>query len=299
MKKVFLSLSLALMSTWGFAQESMEAFKHVGIGAEVGLMGFGAQVAIPVVTDHLVLVAGYNFYGVKPASHDFKFSSGELNTEITKMYNKYLTDINKYNAHDDGRTKLELNTNSCLMPSKFDITGKAQLAGNAKVLLEYYPSKKSNFHIVAGLMIGNEEFVKIKGLADDELSAKYDLALEVQNNLKKDGEMPQHENYVRGYLNYNLDETTYSIQDKLEIDIRLKVMKVKPYVGIGWGHSVPRSRVGFQFEIGAWYHGKPQFVSDNEDEFNPEADGIEGFTEVLNKIQFWPQMTFRLTGRLF
>ena len=59
-----------------------------------------------------------------------------------------------------------------------------------------------------------------------------------------------------------------------------------------------KKRVGFQFELGAWMHGKPTIKSSSEVSYDPSAEGIDGVGDVMSKIQFWPQMTFRLTGRI-
>lgn len=38
---------------------------------------------------------------------------------------------------------------------------------------------------------------------------------------------------------------------------------VKPYLGLGFGESVPKNRVGVKFELGAYYSGKMKFESPN------------------------------------
>ena len=300
MKKTVFSLALAAVATVGMAQSpSMEAFKHMGVGVEVGLMGLGVEVSVPVVTDHLVLVAGYNLYGIKPASYDLNFSADEYNNSVRNMFDDNSTEIALYNLRRKaGDTPLTYD--NCRLDEGFNITAKLGLASNAKVLLEYYPWATHTFHITAGMMIGNEEFLTLKGTAAQDMQDCYNLALEVQDNLQHDGVISSDKDYVRGTLNYNIDDATYGIKDKLEVDARIAVNKVKPYLGIGFGRAIPEKRVGFQFEVGAWYHGEPSIVSDNRlDAYNPDASGMDGVDDVLSKIQIWPQLTFRLTGRIF
>ena len=60
MRKYILSFLVACVAGCVYAQDNMEAFRHLSVGAEVGLHGFGVEVAMPV-QKHLVLKAGYNW----------------------------------------------------------------------------------------------------------------------------------------------------------------------------------------------------------------------------------------------
>ena len=61
MRKLFLTLFAALTAACSlYAQENMVAFRHLSIGAEAGLHGFGVEVALPI-QKHFVLKAGYNW----------------------------------------------------------------------------------------------------------------------------------------------------------------------------------------------------------------------------------------------
>ena len=60
MRKPTLFVFATLISLCVSAQDNMEAFRHFSVGAEVGLHGFGLELAVPV-QKHLVLKAGYNW----------------------------------------------------------------------------------------------------------------------------------------------------------------------------------------------------------------------------------------------
>ena len=60
MRKQILTLLAAFISIGAWAQDNMEPFRHFSVGAEVGLHGFGVELAVPV-QKHLVLKAGYNW----------------------------------------------------------------------------------------------------------------------------------------------------------------------------------------------------------------------------------------------
>ena len=99
-------------------------------------------------------------------------------------------------------------------------------------------------------------------------------------------------------VKFSIDDRTFQFKPNSngKVDLDVNINKVRPY--LGFGRPVPKKRVGFQFELGAWFHAKPEIVSDSEVSYDPSADGVSDVVKVMNKIQFWPQMTFRLTGRI-
>ncbi|MBQ0057793.1 MAG: hypothetical protein KBT20_09070 [Bacteroidales bacterium] len=302
MKKIILSLVAVAVALTASAQtKNMNAFKNVGIGVEAGLMGAGVEVSMPVVSNHLVLVLGYNFPNIK-YSTDISFDAGDLNTEIDRL-NASVREINAYGAGLSEVSKLNENEVTVSTDAKLNW-------GNFKAMVEYYPSSKSGFHFTLGAMIGNEEFISLNGVADEYTQAAYTSALKLESEYsawkKANASTIQQfgldlpETNIKGSLRYNIDETSYGLGDRCAVDAAIKIQKVKPYFGIGFGRAIPNKRVGFQFEIGAWYHGTPKIESTNELDFYDEnADGIEGVGDTMSKIQFYPQMTFRLTGRIF
>ena len=91
------------------------------------------------------------------------------------------------------------------------------------------------------------------------------------------------------------------MREDCSLDAAIQISKVRPYAGIGFGRSVPNKRIGFQFEMGAWFHGTPKVVSPNElpaDKYDPNAESIEGVGDIISKITVYPQITLRLTGRI-
>ena len=81
----------------------------------------------------------------------------------------------------------------------------------------------------------------------------------------------------------------------------IEVKKFRPYVGLGFGRSVPYRRIGFAFELGVQFHGTPQ-VKDKNGSINDlisasEAD--DDFSEIVDKLKAYPVLKFRLTGRIF
>ena len=60
MKRLFITSLVALFTMGISAQDNFEAFRHLGVGVEAGLHGFGIDVAMPVYKG-LIVKAGYNF----------------------------------------------------------------------------------------------------------------------------------------------------------------------------------------------------------------------------------------------
>lgn len=271
----------------------MEAFRNVGVGIEAGLMGAGVEVSMPVVTDHLVLVLGYNLPNIK-VNTDFEVSSSDIRQKINEMN----TNINNYNALASGMPNYS-RIDNLDYPDKditVDVDAKVKL-GAFKCMLEYYPSAENSFHITAGMLIGQDNFVSLKGTADAEWWQTYMKAIEINDKqLPSEYRVSNLEDVVK----FSIDDRTFQFKpnSKGKLDLDVNINKVRPYLGFGFGRPIPKKRVGFQFELGAWFHAKPEIVSDSEVSYDPSADGVSDVVKVMNKIQFWPQMTFRLTGRI-
>lgn len=302
MIKKMLALSLAAsFAMTSFAQnENMEAFKHLGVGMEIGVMGAGIQFSMPVVDNHLVAVVGYNsyaLYGLDKIDYDFELSSGRINTGIRDLNKK----IDEHNAKPEN-AGAQLDKVSSTLPETFNIALNGKMGPNVKVLLEWYPSERRSFHLTGGLMMGSKSFISLSGDADDNVQRVYSEAVRVQTQAQKVGAIAESDNFIYNNLSYSVDGKTYAIKERVKVSSDINIMAVKPYLGIGFGSSVPKKRVGFQFEIGAWYHGGFTIDSDNEVEYDKFADVNEDVDKVIKNVKglaVWPQMTFRLTGRIF
>lgn len=121
-------------------------------------------------------------------------------------------------------------------------------------------------------------------------------------NLPSVGEQPPVDDAAAVSLNGQLFVLDKNSGGRL--DVALKVKKVKPYIGVGFGSSVPtKRRLGCQMEVGAYYQGKPILESPQE---NPTFEGafyrdklIDEVVKTIVHFQWYPQITLRFTGRLF
>jgi len=293
--------AILLAGTIGVGAQAQEAtnftaFKNVGVGLEVGLMGFGAQVSLPLISDHLIFTAGYNFFafGNDIYKTDYSISANNVNDGIGQI-NDY---VERHNAKPGASHIDKVNT----LPSDIKIDAGFKLGSNVKLLLEYYPSKMSGFHITGGVMIGNSDFVEISGSADDNVQKLYKNALEVQTQLQNEGEISKKDDFVHQRLTFNVRKHTYSVMgDEVKASMNIVTPKVKPYLGVGFGSSIPKKRVGFEFEVGCWYHGRLKLESPNEVTYDRDAQRNKEMDDIMKdvlRVAVYPQITFRLTGRI-
>ena len=107
---------------------------------------------------------------------------------------------------------------------------------------------------------------------------------------------------------FNMFDSTYKIREedgRAVFDADFKVAKVRPYLGLGFGRSMPNKHLGFQFDLGLWYHGKVSLSSANQVEFNPDAPDLTPKMPGLEKdkvekmLMFYPHVAFRLIYKIF
>lgn len=151
------------------------------------------------------------------------------------------------------------------------------------VIFNVYPLAKakvcSSFFLAAGLYFGGDKLVKINGHSD-----------EIANDLKQ------------------LDGTPYiELGDyKLPVDANgnvkggLKVQKVRPYVGLGFGRYVPNKRISVTGELGVQFHGhiKP-YTSEGEIEAFDELTEKDDWKKVMDKLTVYPMLKIVISGRIF
>lgn len=263
MKHIFL---LALATIFGLqatnAQEYEEfgLFDHLGAGISVGTDGIGIDLAAPM-TDYAALRAGVSF--------------------LPRF---------KYN------TNIDLKENDPDVMPNVDIEGKAKMF-DFKLLADFYPAKKSSFHITVGAFFGNGTLASgvntSQLLKDPADNGKKGLSI---------GQDPQGKPY-----RITTDDNGYVTAD-------VKVNKFKPYVGIGFGRAVPKkNRVSVSFDMGLQFWGKPRLGANTKDDWgnvnyhefkksditDNDYDGVKDAFDVADKIIGYPVINIRINGRIF
>ncbi|SDF27184.1 hypothetical protein SAMN05216518_1055 [Bacteroidales bacterium KHT7] len=170
----------------------------------------------------------------------------------------------------------------------YEATVKANARVNLstfKVLADYYPNKKWPFHVTGGFYIGASNIVTVDAYADD---------------IKVNGKTYKREDIKNWYI--DLDDTRIKAKDG-KVDAAITTWSVKPYVGIGFGNTVPmKHRVGVMGELGVMFHGKPKITSKTAPDIMThvaEADESDEFFDVMHKIVGIPVLSIRICGRIF
>ena len=163
------------------------------------------------------------------------------------------------------------------IPATIEVEGTmGRTAG--EILLNYYPFKRSSFFLTGGAVFGGDKVVKVKGHSD-ELAQYQDLA---------------------GKAGIEIGDYTIPVDQHGNVSGGIKVSSFRPYIGLGFGRIVPKNkRVGFLFELGVQVHGTPEVYTDygKLGDLLEEAD--KEFSDILDKINVYPVLRFRLCGKIF
>lgn len=105
---------------------------------------------------------------------------------------------------------------------------------------------------------------------------------------------------------YGINIGDYNIPFDENGDIKggVKVKKVRPYLGLGFGRLIPKRRIGFRFELGAQFQGKPKVYAgdiDNVLENKQVTDAVDEETKddiakVMDWLKVYPVMKFSIRG---
>ena len=229
-------------------------FNHVGAGVSFGLDGIGFDVAAPV-TEWASVRAGMSFFPKLAFNGDVNIRSNS--SSFTKK------DVN--------------------------IEGKLNIC-DFKLLFDFYPIKKSSFHLTAGTFIGSKKFV---------------TAYNTEEFLARD------EWGVSGIM---IGDYRLTSDDNGNCEANVEVASFKPYLGIGFGRAVPRkSRVSVSCDLGVKFWGTPSVGAMTTNNFGQreytnihfsdlssedDKDLRDGF-ETLEKVKVFPVLNIRISGRIF
>ncbi len=233
------------------------------ISALMILTALGAS-AIDNVFNHLGAGVGIGTTGI----------SIEASTPITRWVTvrggiaimpgiTFSTDVDAYYAHP--ATGQEINET---IDVDSDL-GRVQ----GSMIFNIYPFPKGSFFVAAGAYFGGNKLIKISGHSD---------AMENYGGLVEIGD--------------------YNIPVDKDGNVRggLKVSSFRPYLGIGWGKSIPKHRINFNVELGAQFQGKPKVYSETGEVTDLlENEASNDFQDVIKYLKVYPTLTFRISGKIF
>ena len=181
----------------------------------------------------------------------------------------YKKDVEYYYYINNGGNSFKRN-------EKTEVEGTIHIA-DGKFLVEYLPSKKYSFHLSAGIYVGKSAIIT------------------AQNNIP-----------LKGIENGELIISGHKIKVGTDGIARasIEVNNIKPYIGFGFGRSVPRKRVSASFDMGVMFWGTPtvyedvtgQHLKTTSVDVNFEDDGI---IDRVGSIKVMPVVNFKIVVKLF
>lgn len=304
MKKLLILVMALTLSVSAFAQG---AFSHMSLGLEVGTTGAGVQLTVPIVSNHLNLSLGYNYLGF-PYNTTTSYNTSDLASQVSNL-NSEIASANQKLAPYGERLNTTFQTQFA-QRTNLNVAARAKMS-TVKALFEIYPSARSGFHITAGAYIGiSPNLLDVDVTVEDSFWRNVDSFERELNSLRSevdalkakyssevgDVTIPS----VPGELKVNMGNNTYRVNRGGKLNAGMKVMQVRPYLGVGIGKSIPDGHWAFVGEFGAWYHGKPKLVSDNQVAYDASASKVNfNIAEKIEKFPVWPVLTFKVLYRIF
>lgn len=170
------------------------------------------------------------------------------------------------------------------IPAYIDVEGSMGRT-SGEVLLNIYPFKRSSFFITGGAVFGGDKIIKVKGHSD-ELADYMQYLTNNGNNISLPG--------------IEIGDYIIPVDKNGNISGGIKVSSFRPYLGLGFGRIVPKNkRLGFLFELGVQLHGTPEVYTDYGNLGNLLEVADNDFSEIIDKINVYPVLRFRLCGKLF
>ncbi len=217
-KTIAFIAALCVVCTSIFAQDK-QIFNHLSVGPAIG-EGLGVEIAMPIGPQFQIR-GGYSYC-----------------IPITVGLN--LSSLSK--AFGDKSISRDL--------SNVPVTVGSWKGGVGNIMVDYFFSKKSSFHISAGILINSGKII----------SAKADLT-----KVLRPDEYGTLAIAPEGKAPISSDKNGYAYVD-------WQANKVMPFIGLGWGRPCRQDRlVSVVFDMGLAFTGKSQFQSYNYIKSNVET----------------------------
>lgn len=264
---------LALSAGMAQAQETTDdmMFNHLSIGGSIGTTGIGVDVAMPA-TKHFTVRAGVSALPLGTFKIKVANSLGSVYEALNYSTPESSNQANK---------KVELGVNVTM------ITGH--------LLADYYPWKSSCFHVTAGAYFGNNEVVHVFNTEEGSMKFLNEANKRVHTYNELFGT-----NYPDAGIRFG--EYVFTSDERGNMDTRMRVNAVRPYLGIGWGRNFNTrgTKVGFNFDFGWQFWGKPKFnMNNNEQTVKTSDSSSAGVLGILSGFDAWPVLKLRISGDLF
>lgn len=288
MKKLIVTMFVCGAALCASAQDNMEAFRHLSVGAEVGLHGFGVELAMPI-QKHLVLKAGYNW----APSGDLFSTDINLDSKDLREAQEQYTTLTGYQFKNKFGDEAVVSA------------GMQMGLTNFKAMINWYPFTTGRLYFAGGVYYTpsskqDDPFIRLSGNTTQNDWA----ALKELNEKYPDPQNPGKDRE----LALEIGGQSYPVIEKdgcgyMQADFKMDPLKY--YLGVGLGRCVPNHFMGLQLEVGAMiYHESAFYCQDKEvSSIIDAADGLgndaKEILEYVDKYPIYPQITLRMSFRLF
>ena len=183
------------------------------------------------------------------------------------------------------------------IPDKVDVQGTNSMT-TGHLLIDVFPFRSSSFHITAGGYFGNSKIINVYNKKDQDLKTIIDY-----NELAMKNPLLELKTVCVQLGDYSL--TPCKTPEGGHVDSNIKVCDFRPYIGMGFGRSVPQKhRLACQCDLGIQFWKTPKVYltgTDGETQLTEESVGEKygGIIKTLSRITVYPCLSIRLMGRIF
>ncbi|MBO7140711.1 MAG: hypothetical protein J6W19_09105 [Prevotella sp.] len=244
------------------SQSNGYAGAEIGIGTEGFRLGLGSA-----ITPFLEVDLGVNYM---PA--------------ITVSGNMYFKNATVTIPTEDGQSNT-YNLNTVKVEGKFD-----RVTFDAKLYVYPFGSAAS-FFVVGGVSAGGGRLAWLNGHSD-EAKRIYD-----ENKDYFDSHAGEYEEMVEAVVG----KTALTLAKNGNVAGEIRVPKVRPYVGAGFGRMVTPNGIGARLELGVEFTGKLKvYQGDMEIDYQDYLERANNnLAKLMDRMRVYPILKLTLTGRLF
>ena len=268
MRKILLTLGVVLLGLTTASAQSGDFYgvgKRVGIGVGVGTEGIGLDASVSLT----------------------KWCSARVGLNIMPKVLKITQD---FEADELG----ELEYNGQTIGLSEPIEAEASFSRTyVDVKFDFYPLPRfSSFFLCAGFSFGGNKLIKIKGHSDEAAGIIEGINQYASSDWYQ--QLPDDEKF-----GIDIDSYRIPINENGDVTGGMKVSGFRPYLGLGFGRLIPKNRLGFRFEIGAQFQGKPKIYADGVDLDKTLDEEVKNdISDIMDYLKVYPVIKFSLRGRI-
>ena len=271
---------MALLGISGVSAQSEDFYapgKRIGVGVGLGTEGIGIDAAVSL-TKWCSARVGLNIVP-KVVKITQDFDASDLGSVDVPILNAAGT-VDHYNNY---ALNEPIEAEASLSRTYFDVK------------FDLYPfPNASSFFICAGFSFGGNKLIKIKG---HSMEAKN--AIEGINRDYEALNVRYSDLDVKDQFGIDIDEYRIPINENGDVNGGMKVKGFRPYLGLGFGRLIPKGRVGFRFELGALFQGKPEIYADGVDLDEVLDESVKNdISDIMDYLKVYPVIKFSLRGRI-